>query len=296
MENVDSNESGKRILKGIIILILSAVLIVFQFRYFIPLIYNPDIALLLREAVQNAGFSISWAFFLGIIFGVIICPFCALPLASYASNTEKGGTGVFLASILFNTGRFFIFIIIGIIAGIASTSFAVNPAVISYAYVLSGVIMLFLAADLFELIEIRKFMTIAAMKIINEIFLKLLPGGLTFKVNHPLEYVAWGLVMGVACGIEFLFPVIIIWANALSFGGIPYAILIFAVFGMATFIPPTILITGIGGTVNLAQKYVSNARYYARYSGAVFLLFLGFVYVTSGLTSSGTLFSQFIAP
>jgi len=142
MENGDIDKSGKRIRRGIIILILSAVLIVFQFKYFIPWIYNPDVALLLREAVQNAGFSISWAFFLGLIFGLIICPFCALPLASYASNTEKGSIGVFRASILFNAGRFFIFIIIGVITGIASTSFTLNPAVISYAYVLSGIMML----------------------------------------------------------------------------------------------------------------------------------------------------------
>jgi len=296
MENGDIDKSGKRIRRGIIILILSAVLIVFQFKYFIPWIYNPDVALLLREAVQNAGFSISWAFFLGLIFGLIICPFCALPLASYASNTEKGSIGVFRASILFNAGRFFIFIIIGVITGIASTSFTLNPAVISYAYVLSGIMMLFLAADLFGLIEIRRFMTAKAMKIINEIFLKLSPAGLTFKVNHPLEYTAWGLVLGVACGIEFLLPVMIIWANALSFGSIPYAVLIFAVFGIATFIQPTILITGIGGSVDLAQKHISGVQYYARYTGAVFLLFLGFVYVMFGITSGGTLLSQVITP
>jgi len=153
--------------------------------------------------------------------------------------------------------------------------------------------MLFLAFDLFGLIEIRKFMTNKSMGIINKIFLKFSSGRLNFKVNHPVEYIIWGLITGVACGIEFLLPMLIVWANAISFGGVFYAVIIFAVFGIATFIPPTILITFIGGSVNLAQKHISGVQYYARYSGALFLLFLGFVYIIGGITFSGTFISRF---
>ncbi len=293
MENNNENKSGKRIYRGIIILILSAVLIVFQFNYFIPLIYSSDIVLLLKDAVQNAGFSIFWSFWLGIIFGIIICPFCALPLASYASSAENQGISVFKASILFNFGRFIVFVLIGLIAGFVSMSLVLNSEVISYAYVLAGIMMLFLAFDLFGLIEIRKFMTDKSMGVINKIFLKFASGRLNFKVNHPIEYIVWGLIIGVACGSEFLLPMLIVWANAVSFGGAAYAVLIFAVFGIATFIPSTILITFMGGSVNLAQKRISGVQYYVRYSGALFLLFLGFVYIIGGITFSGTFISRF---
>jgi len=283
----------ERIYRGIIILVLSAVLILFQFNYFIPLIYSSDIVLHLKDAVQNAGFSILWSFWLGIIFGIIICPFCALPLASYASSAENRGISVFKASVLFNFGRFIVFVLVGLAAGFVSISLILNSKVISYAYVLSGIMMLFLAFDLFGLIEIRKFMTNKSMGIINKIFLKFSSGRLNFKVNHPVEYIIWGLITGVACGIEFLLPMLIVWANAISFGGVFYAVIIFAVFGIATFIPPTILITFIGGSVNLAQKHISGVQYYARYSGALFLLFLGFVYIIGGITFSGTFISRF---
>ncbi len=289
------DESQKRILKGTIILIIAVFLIIFQFKFFIPLIYSPNLIEFFKEAVQNAGFSLLWAFSLGIIFGVIICPFCALPLTTYISSKEDSKTGGFIAAILFNIGRITIFVLIGIFAGFSSDFINITSEIISYAYALAGIMMLLLSADLFGLIEIRKFIDEKAKKITNKFFaacnLKF-HKKLNFKINNPIEYVLWGMFIGTACSIEFLFPMLIVWTNAISQGGVTHAIIIFALFGIGTFIPPTILITAAHFSIKITSNKIKGVEYYVRYSGAIFLLFLGLVYLSTGLFSQGTLFSQ----
>lgn len=283
------NKSQKKILEGTIILIIAAFFIVFQFKFLAPVIYSPNLIEFFKEAVQNAGFSFMWAFLFGIIVGAIICPFCALPLTVYVSSKEESKIAGFAAAILFNIGRMSIFILIGLFAGFLS-KFVDILGIINYFYVLTGILMFLLSADLFGLIEIRKFTDKKARKITNKFFMLI-----KFKSNKNLnfktigiEYVLMGMFIGTACSIEFILPMIIVWTNAISHGGISNAIIIFTLFGIGTFIPPTILIT----MTHLSIKSISDKikiEHYVRYSGAIFLLFIGFVYLYIGLYSDGTL-------
>jgi hypothetical protein len=241
----------------------------------------------ITNAMDNAGTSSIWSLWLGILFGLVSCPVCGVPLAAYIAGGEENMKAAFNASVIFTVGRFCSFILLGIVAGIAGSMLPYMLA--PYAIGIAGVFMVALSADLLELIELRESVTGFVFKHLK------IP---TFSVNHPIEYMAWGTVTGMVCTIEasvFLIPIsAVAMANAAMSAGIVFsvlkAVLIIVAFGVGAFIPPTSLIMLAKGSVSMASKYVeSDVLRFVKYTGAVILLLLGVQYIAMGLNAATTL-------
>ncbi|MBD3387995.1 MAG: hypothetical protein GF414_03540 [Candidatus Altiarchaeales archaeon] len=239
-------------------------------------------------AMENAGSSALWALWLGLLFGLISCPVCGVPLAAYIAGGEENVRAAFYSSVLFTAGRFITFIVLGIVTGLAGSviSYTIAPV----AILVAGVFMVALSADLLGLLDIRHYITSQVFK-----YLKL-P---VFSVNHPVEYMVWGTVTGFVCTVEasvFLAPIsAVALANAASAPSLLFslgkAVLIITSFAVGAFIPPTLMIMLARGSVEVAQRYMrSNVLTFVRYVGGVVLLLLGVQYIAMGLTSAQTLF------
>jgi len=264
----------EKIAKGVIILIGVITLIEIQ-RWIISMNYG--IAPFFRDAVTRASVSIIWAFILGLLFGLITCPVCGVPLAAYVITGEGNVKNAALSSILFNGGRLVIFSLFGIIAVIFSK--IIPPWALFLGYGLSGFIMILLSADLFGVLNIREYSTKKVMNFINKHIFE-------FKtdMNHPVEYFVWGSVMGIACSAELIWGLLAVWINSITVQGFIYTFMMVVLFGIGVFIPPTILVAFAGGSVELTCKYAgSNIRTYVRYIGSIFLLYLGISYISLAL-------------
>jgi hypothetical protein len=283
----DSGKEGsplKKILAGI--LVFAAVAAIIYLRGELTGLIS-SLQPYMREALNNAGTSIAWSLWLGILFGLISCPVCGVPLAAYIAGGEGNMKSAFYSSVFFTIGRFITFILLGIGTGLLGSmlSYKVAP----FAILFAGVFMVALSADLLGLIELRHYVTARIFRLLK------FP---TFSVNHPIEYVVWGTVTGFVCTIEasvFLAPIsAVAMAQAASAPGIllsiAKAISIIVAFAIGAFIPPTALILLARGSVELAQKYMkSNAMTFARYVGGVLLLLFGVEYIALGLNSTTSL-------
>ena len=281
----------KKIIGALLVIVVSAILLKFQTE-FLKFVFT--LGPYLWEAVKNAGTSLIWAFWLGILFGMITCPICGVPLASYVIGGEGEVVGAFYSSILFNTGRFVVFVVLGVLAGLIGQELVVMglSSVFSIAFGLAGFFMMLMSADLFGVWNIRDHMTVRVMRLVGRFYK--MPDPDKINVRHPIEYTIWGLILGVVCSLEALFFVVPVWVSAVQSANIPYAVLTMVVFGLGAFTPPTIMVALEGGSVELCQKYTkSNVIKFTRYVGGLTLLYLGLQYMALGLASGTTPLSGF---
>ncbi|MFH1402685.1 MAG: hypothetical protein ABIH11_00265 [Candidatus Altiarchaeota archaeon] len=276
--------SGRKILAGILIFV--AVAVILHLKGFLA-VWVSSLQPHIQEAMTHAGTSAAWSLWLGVLFGLVSCPVCGVPLAAYIAGGEGNVKAAFNASVIFTVGRFISFILLGVVTGIMGSMlpFILAP----YAIGVAGVFMVALSADLLELIELREAVSGFILKRVR------VP---TFSVNHPVEYLVWGTVTGLVCTIEasiFLAPIsaVAIASASMSAGillSLAKAVAIIFAFAVGAFIPPTALILLARGSVSVAHKYMeSSALKFARYVGAVLLLLLGVEYIAMGLNSATTL-------
>lgn len=223
-------------------------------------------------------------FAIGVIFGLISCPICGVPLATYVSGREERLLAGLFSSILFTLGRFIIFLILGILAGLIGEAIVENSLfrILGFIFVLAGIFMLILSFDLSGLIDIRKYTT---QKVITKLHLE---RSKVFKnIGHPLEYFIWGGLLGVVCSLEGFGFVLPVWASAISTANIFYALLVMFVFALGAFIPPTMLIFGAQGSVR-AINHAFRGEFigYVRKTGAVVLFILGCGYIFIGIKNA----------
>lgn len=229
-----------------------------------------------KDASMQASVSVLWAFLLGLLFGLVTCPVCGVPLAAYVVTGEGNVKSTALSSILFNGGRMVIFLVFGIIAAVFSTF--LPPWALILGYGVSGFLMILLSADLFGIIDIRAYSSEKILNFINRYT------RFETDIQHPVEYVVWGSVMGIACSAELVMGLMTVWINAMTAQGFIYSFMMVVLFALGVFIPPTILVALAGCSMELACKYTSgNIRIYVRYIGSIFLLYLGIFYMSLAL-------------
>jgi sulfite exporter TauE/SafE len=270
-----------KIVKFLWILFFAFLVLLIQFRLQANL--RPLISWIQR--IQGLFISpVFWGFAIGIIFGLITCPICGVPLATYVAGREEKLLAAVFSSILFTLGRFMVFLILGILAGLIGEVIVKNNLfrILGFVFALAGIFMLILSFDLSGLIDIRKYTT---QKIIIRLHLE--RSKIFGSVNHPLEYFIWGSLLGIVCSLEGFAFVLPVWTSAVATANIFYAVLVMFIFALGAFIPPTILIFSALGSVRLAD-YLFKGKFigYVRKVGAVVLFVLGCGYIFFGIKSA----------
>jgi sulfite exporter TauE/SafE len=223
-------------------------------------------------------------FAIGLIFGLISCPICGVPLATYVAGREEKLLASVLSSLLFTIGRFIVFLILGILAGLIGKAIVENGLfrILGLIFALAGIFMLVLSSDLSGLIDIRKYTT---QRIISRLHLE--QNKLAKSINHPLEYFIWGGLLGIVCSLEGFVFVLPVWISAVTTGNVFFAILVMVLFAIGAFIPPTIFIFGALSSVKLVD-YLCKGKFIGqvRKVGAVVLFVLGCGYIFIGLKNA----------
>lgn len=238
------------------------------------------------RALDYHGSAVILGFWVGLLFGLISCPICGVPLVSYTLGAEEGkAKAIVFASILFNVSRFIVFFILGILAGVVGEAIIQSKlnTLLPFVTVAVGIFLVILSLDLFNILNLRAYLTSRIIKLIN-------PRINTPKLNiqHPVEYVIWGMILGVVCVMEGLAFVTPVWLDAIRTANIFYGILAMLAFTIGAFIPPVSMLAICGGGVELLSKRVNrlNLLRTIRYIGGFVLLFLGTQYMVLGITSA----------
>lgn len=268
--------------KEIVVVIGVGVGVLFLTREFyriFPLINKGYLKLL-----SYSGNHLFLAIMLGLLFGSISCPVCGVPLFSYAIGGEECKVKrVITAGILFNMSRFIVFLIIGWIGGIIgeiALRFKLNtiaPGITIFV----GCFLILLAMDLFGIIEIKKYVSEKVMKLLFPRIAKKLP------LNHPVEYLLWGGVIGVVCvleGFSFLMP---IWVGKGVHYNLVFRLVCVLVFCICAFIPPLVMLgmCGIGVEVLVQKMRKKETITMIKYIGGVVLVILGIQYILLSISN-----------
>lgn len=220
------------------------------------------------QALNYTGNAIILGLWLGLLFGAVSCPVCGIPFIFYTAGAEQGkAKNIILAGLIFNISRFIVFLILGILAGILGELIiqAKLNKIFPFITMLVGIFLVILALDLFNIININFRINLPKL-----------------NIQHPGEYIIWGMILGIICATEGLAFAAPVWLNALTKASILYAMLAMVVFTIASFIPPIAMLGIFGSTIELLSKRI-NILKPIKHIGGFVLLFLATQYIILGI-------------
>lgn len=238
---------------------LFALIIVYLQRYFF---FNPQNIASSINSVEANFFFLSLS--TGIIFGLISCPVCGLPLSFALGSTEHYIRSVVIKNILFHLARFlviFIYAFFGnlIVEGLRSLFFNVS-------FFFGGLVMIIMGLAILGLLR---------MPLIKP----------PLKIGRTLSsfmYIIFGLSLGAACGFEatgFLVPLWIVSTKTYIVKLV--GLLIFSFSAVLPVLLMSILFYfGFKGIVVLFKE---KARSFLIDTAGIYLVIIGLIFVTSFL-------------
>lgn len=256
----------RRALTIVLVLIGAALLIALQLRLAVlPWRLIGDGAML----QPNGAGPILAAATLGLVFGLIGCPVCGVPLAACVSFQAEDRRYPLVVTALFNAGRLLTFLLIGMLAwfGLALARTFMGGLSATVAFCAVGVLMILLGINLFAAKEEKGCTT------------------RTWPATRLpyVGYFLWGAGIGLACGMEALAFALPVWGSAASmgFGG---AMLVLLVFCLAALLPITVLVLAASLSILALRRVLSPAVLtVARYAGGAFVMFFGTQFICMGL-------------
>ncbi len=233
-------------------LTLSLALVYFQVNFFMPSFFS---------APHNfmSYFMIS-AVFLGVLFGLMGCPACLLPLTMSLSSCHNHPKKTMLPVFIFNMMRLLSVFLYSLSI---SLSFAFVKKIIypRYFLIINGLIMI-----VFSFIVLRRIYFRGRAPFLREVKIK----------NMLWLYGVWGFVLGFPCGMEATgFLVYLNSYSATVFSRI-IAMLLFSVFSI---LPVVILIFVLYLGFKKINSLWSNFNVYLRNLAFFYLLFMGIIFI-----------------
>ncbi|NOZ19971.1 MAG: hypothetical protein GXP25_02670 [Planctomycetes bacterium] len=253
-------------LKAMLVLIAVALMIALQNHLrVLPRQWLPAVS---ADGLQGRSVWVS-ALLLGLLFGLIGCPVCGVPLAACVSLRDQSVRYALLTTGLFNLGRLVSFFAIGILAwlGMQTVKTCVGSAGALAAFCAAGFLMIVLGAKLFSTRSTK---------------------ACAQREGRPVRFsgigfLLWGVSVGVACGSEALVFVLPAWAAtaALSLGG---ALGVLLVFCLAAFVPITLLVVAATCSVHMLQRVAPPGLFTGlKYAGGVFVMLMGTQFICAGV-------------
>ncbi len=197
----------------------------------------------------------------GIVFGLLACPGCALPITFSFVSSEISFKNVFYPAIVFNFSRL---LSISIYAFIGNIGFSSLRTLFSAGkgFMFSGLIMLVFAVLIYKNISFKS-------------------GFKNMKIRYQglLLYAFWGFSLGFGCGLEatgFLMP---LWNYPQNIVTKIASSLIFAFFSV---IPVLILIFTLALSLKKLIGLLGSAKVYLRNLASFYLFILGLIFILSG--------------
>lgn len=232
-----------------------------------------------------------WAIGLGLIFGLISCPICGVPLTVYIAGGENSIKNAFWAMFSFTLGRFVVFVASGILAGLVGL--AILQArffnLLPFLFIMVGILMIILSLNLLKIANVFK------NKKKPGIFSRLTPVFFSW-INQKvfkMKYLLWGSILGVVCSLEGLGFVIPLWLNAIARANVGYAVLCMCLFGLGAFIPTAVMVICGWAGLHLPWRGIRDRILKsARLVGAMVLFITGSRYIWIGLVNAKALLVQ----
>jgi sulfite exporter TauE/SafE len=177
------------------------------------------------------------AFIAGVFVGLVTCPSCAFPLASYILGAKGNAREGFLTGVLFNAGRLTAYSILGGIFGLMGALAFESQLIKTASQGLVNVFMCILGFQLLNLMELPK---------------------VSFKVPFPCKgnvgVFFWGLLLGNVCAAEFFSILVIVLLNSALAENMLLGVASMLVFGIGTMLP-SLAVSSLAGGISAWYKH-----------------------------------------
>ncbi len=233
-------------------LTLSLALIYFQTNFFFPSF--------LAQSYSVVSYFMVNAVLLGVIFGLMGCPACFLPLSMSLTFYHNQPKKTLLPAFVFNLARLVSIFLYssGLSLGFAFISKVVNPG---YILILNGAIMV-----VFSFIVARRIYFTAQLSFLERL-----------KVKNVLWlYALWGFVLGFPCGIEA--TGFIVYLNSYPAATLSRILGLFF-FSLFSILPVILLIFVLYLGFRKVNSLWSNFSVYLRNLAFFYLFFMGMIFI-----------------
>lgn len=250
-----------------------------------------DITELLFQVMQDAKYSVIWSFVLGSMYG-LICIQCIIPVLFYGGAEGSGKKGL-IFGFLFNLPRLVMFFILALIATISVKTIQAmeqfsspvsSPFTFGILQLITGLILIIFAAELFGVINLDR---IIASRLMN-LIMPFLKRNFNAPSTHNFGAFIRGFIFSIVCSMESALLLTGIWGIAVLSKDPLFAFLAVSTYGVGNVVSTT-LAAGIMGksTGFLEGKTKRNFRVYVSYLGSMIILFIGLSYFSTGLLVLG---------
>jgi len=237
-------------------LMFAVILIYFQFSRSYPF--------LSLSADFSAHSFIINAVILGVLFGLMGCPVCLVPLGLSLVVCQDKPAGTIMPAVIFNVFRL-LSIFLYALGG--SYIFDILSKILSVRFMLAlnGIIMI-----IFGIIVLRN----VSCGHKGHIFNKIKTG------NVFILYGVWGLILGFPCGIEATGFLVYLWGYPVQFS---IKVLAFFMFSLFSILPVTILIFILFLGIRKILFIWNNFRIYLRNFSFFYLVLMGVIFIITQL-------------
>jgi len=235
---------------------LAVILIYFQLSYSYPFLSLPG-------NFSAHSFIIN-AVILGVLFGLMGCPVCLVPLGLSLVAYHDTPAGIVIPAVIFNAFRL-LSIFLYALGGGYIFSILSKEIPVRFILALNGIIMI-----IFGIIVLRN----VSCGYTGNIFNKIRPG------NVFILYGVWGLILGFPCGIEATGFLAYLWGYPVQFSIKTLAFFIFSLFSI---LPVTLIIFVLFLGIKKILFIWNNFRIYLRNLSFFYLVLMGVIFIIAQL-------------